>query len=238
MAFAMMLIELWRTLDSSFYREAANRSSDADPTRVLIPILVSRIQHYFVRNLQQHGDRYFWHHREGGPCGTKCGAEDIHHGALDMGYIGLLRRNLDRLNAQAILQVEGEPIELDDSQLSRFANTFLEEIASEPNFAAAVDGRDHSADNNGYCHDWLSLSIVNASVYRACKDASLRVVNGSQPYLGIGNHSALLRDKWASQPFPPPTNCTVTGCRDGLICCDCTTIHCTTKQKCDAECRK
>ena len=239
MAFAMMLIELWRTLDSEFYRAAANRSNDADPTRLLIPVLVSRIQHYFVRHLQQAGDRFSWHTREGGPCGNNCPAEGVEHAALDMRYIGILYRNLDRLNAQAVLQVENEPIELDDSRLRGFANTFLEAIASEPNFAANVDGKNHSEVHNGSCDDWLSLSIVNGGVYQACKDNSLRVVNGSQPYLGIGNHSALLRDKWASQPPPPPPDCTVTGCQNGLVCCDCTTpIHCTTKQQCEQECRR
>jgi len=36
-------------------------------------------------------------------------------------------------------------------------------------------------------------------------------------------------------PTPPP-DCTTTGCRKGLVCCDCTITHCTTPAQCRREC--
>jgi len=41
-----------------------------------------------------------------------------------------------------------------------------------------------------------------------------------------------------SFPPPPPPDCTETGCRSGLVCCDCTLVHCTTAQECQRECKQ
>jgi hypothetical protein len=42
----MMLMELWRALDSPFYRQSAPQPPEAEPSRVLIPLLVSRFQRH------------------------------------------------------------------------------------------------------------------------------------------------------------------------------------------------
>ena len=34
----------------------------------------------------------------------------------------------------------------------------------------------------------------------------------------------------------PRKDCTTTGCRKGLVCCDCTVTHCTTPAQCKHEC--
>jgi len=39
-------------------------------------------------------------------------------------------------------------------------------------------------------------------------------------------------------PPPPPPDCTETGCKPGLVCCDCTITHCTTAKECARECKQ
>ncbi len=58
------------------------------------------------------------------------------------------------------------------------------------------------ADNsNSRCEGWLELTRADARVYQACHEVTLRIVDGRQPYLNQGNHSALLMNK---QFLPPP----------------------------------
>lgn len=41
----------------------------------------------------------------------------------------------------------------------------------------------------------MNLSVADPNVYRICRAITLRTVDGGQPYVNIGNHSALLADK-------------------------------------------
>lgn len=202
LAFAMVLIELSRALDSPFYRQSTARSNLAEPTRALAPLLVSRQQRYFVNHLKtitdsQNRARFLWPHADDLPSSIKPHAEDTSHGALTMRYVELLRRDFDRLNA--FPASVGEPILLDSSYLRRFANAFLLKIAPGRNFADDITGKTaEPADGvNGECDGWMNLALVDVNVYRVCHDVSLRIVNRSQPYVTIGNHSALLMNKRA-----------------------------------------
>jgi hypothetical protein len=200
LAFSMVLIELLRALDSAFYRQSPARSRDAEPTRTLIPLLVSRQQRYFVNHLQTiadspNGERFLWHHADDLPQGVNYHPEDTSHGALVMRYLELLRRNFDYLNA--LPTSVGEPIPLDSSHLRRFANTFLQKIAIGTNFAnnVAGDAANQVDLRNSESDGWMSLAVADMKVYYTCHNVTLRIVNRSQPYLTIGNHSALLMNK-------------------------------------------
>lgn len=213
LAFAMVLIELSRALDSAFYRQSPARSQDAEPTRALIPLLVSRQHRYFMNRVQNPGNpRFWWHYSDDLPPGIEYHAEDTSHGALDMRYLDLLRRNFDRLNV--VPTSVGEPIPLNSTHLRAFANTFLQRIAVGRHFKDDVDGdtADPIDRQNGNCDGWMNLAIADVNVYHRCHEMSLRIVNGQQPYLSIGNHSALLMNK-RLLPAPPP-------CPTGRKCCE------------------
>ena len=219
MSWMMMCIELWRALDSDFYRRSPQRSTDADPTRSLIPLLAAREQRYFADRLQvksdnANGERYWWHYQDDVP---NPHAEDG-HANLDMLYLDVLRTSVDRLNP--IATASGEPIPLDEAMLRRFANTFLEEYArpseidSGGNIRFDVNGRSNSdvgkdADaSDSLCNGWVNLAVVDATVYRVCHDVLLRVglpdKDGvRQHYLSIADHAALLVNKSFSQPVTP-----------------------------------
>ena len=118
--FMMVLIELQRALDTDFYRHSPQSANAAEPTRVLIPLVVSRHQRYFVDRLQtrtddSYGPRYYWHYMDDVPAGINTHTEDTSHGQVDMQYLDVLRRNYDRLNALA--SARGEPILLDTTQV-------------------------------------------------------------------------------------------------------------------------
>ena len=64
-------------------------------------------------------------------------------------------------------------------------------------------------DDYTYCHDCLPESITEAV------DSTLRGDGG-----------------------PPPPDCTTTGCRPGLVCCDCVSpAPCTTQARCNQLCQ-
>ena len=201
--YAMMLMELWRVLDSDFYRQSYQQANIADLSRTLFPVLVSRLHRYFSDELQtvkdSNGDRFFWHYQDDQPACLNKGkldAEDAEHGALDMRYIGVLWNTSQRLYAQAAAQ--GEPILLDKSQLGRFANTFLEEVDPGAHFNHFIDGTPSSDEgNDAQCDGWVNLAAANPKVYRVCREITLRVSQGAipQPNLNIANHSALLVNK-------------------------------------------
>jgi len=212
-AFMMTLIELWRALDSPFYRASAPQTNLVELTRNLIPVLVSRFQRFFADHLQTRTDtlngvpRFYWNYSDGGGSHHP---EDIGHGSIDMQYVDELRRNVDRLNA--VLTPVGEPIVFDNSYLSRFASTFLWKIAGGAwnsggsVFAHDVDGRNPDFTNNTECDGWVNLAAAAGDVYQICREASLRVVNGGQPSLTIGAHSALLMNKQFSGVGEPPAD--------------------------------
>jgi hypothetical protein len=238
----MSFIELWRALDSELYRRSPQGASNAELAHGLIPIIVARHQRYFVNRLEIRNDsvqdqRYFWHYNDDVP---NPHTEDTSHGNLDMSYLDVLRRSLDRLNAK--VAPAGEPIPLDDAMVRRFANTFLQQIARQEeidgggNLRSDVDGKAASDNgkggpdyNNPLCDGWVSLASADATIYRLCQAVSLRKVvssdtpNGSQKYLTIANHSALFGTKSLSREVDrsaqfgtppaagPPTACVIAG---------------------------
>jgi hypothetical protein len=222
LAFAMVLIELSRVLDSPFYQQAPGRSRDAEPTRQLIPLLVARQQRYFANRLRTVTDgtrsaRFMWNFSDDLPPEITSHPEDTSHGAVDMGYVELLRRDIERLNA--VSASVGEPIAFDHSYLQRFARTFLRQIAmGRRNFARNVAGAAVKPPTlpdyyNGQCDGWINLAIADSQVYRVCQSVSLSVLNGAQPYLSVGNHSALLMNKQHA-PIDVPM------CPMGRKCCE------------------
>ena len=52
MALVMSFIELWRALDSHFYRTSPHRAGNAELTRGVIPLMVTRHQRYFFNRLR------------------------------------------------------------------------------------------------------------------------------------------------------------------------------------------
>jgi len=202
--YAMMLIELWRALDSPFYQQSNQQAANAAASRTLFPVLVSRFYRYFVNRTHvvsdSLGDRFTWHYQDDQPSSIKLYPEDVSHGASDIRLVEVLRASFDRINAAATSG--GEPIPMDLTQLDHFANTFLEEIAPGTNFNADVNGaaakpdpKTGQYDDDGDCDGWVDLSVADPRVWGICHDITLRVLNESQPYLTMGNHSALLATK-------------------------------------------
>jgi len=207
--FSMVLIELSRVLDSPFYSQSPRRSKDAERIRFLIPLLVSRQQRYFVNrlfpsDLQQYTPcrrNPCWHYMDDLPSGVNSHIEDTDHSSMDMIYLGLLHRNLGRLNVAA--ERSHEPIALTVPDFRGFARTFVENMSGGTNLRENVAGSEAKpADkSNSRCEGWLELTRADARVYQACREVTLRIVDGRQPYLNQGNHSALLMNK---QYLPPP----------------------------------
>jgi hypothetical protein len=200
--YAMTLMELWRVLDSPYYQQSGQQASNADLSRSLFPVLVSRFQRYFVDGLQPqadpNGERYYWHYQDDQPSCVGLQSEDTGHGSFDLMYLDVLRANIDRLNPHT----SNEPIPFDSSQVRRFANTFLEKISTGQNLNRDIDGNaaNPASSDNELCEGWVSLASADPNAYRQCREITLQVVNhASQPYLLIGNHSALLMNKHFSR---------------------------------------
>jgi hypothetical protein len=202
--YAMMLVELWRVLDSPFYQRSNQEAANAVASRTLFPVLVSRFYRYFVKRTHvvsdSRGDRFTWNYQDDQPSSIKLYPEDVDHGLSDIRLVEVLRSAFDRINAAA--SRAGEPIPMDLTQLNHFANTFLEEVAPGRNFnadvngtAAAPDPQTGLFDLNADCNGWVSLAVADPRVWGICHDVTLRVVNNKQPYLNMGNHSALLATK-------------------------------------------
>jgi hypothetical protein len=229
LAVLMGLIELWRVLDSGFYRNSPARVSGAEFTHGLIPIIVARGQHYFFDSLQlidaAQGQHYRWLYGDGVPDPGDPDWEDTGHANLDMFYLNVLWQSLPRLNAEV---PPGEPIMLDNAIRQRFANTFVQQIARPQeidlggNLRGNVNGdKPHdSAPDDIFNHTWdgwVHLADANPTVFRMCLDVGLRTdAKGYfQPYLTIGNHAALLVNKREITATPPPAECRV-----GSKCCE------------------
>jgi hypothetical protein len=205
--FLMVLIEMSRVIDSPYYQASAS-AANAQAARTLYPQLVAQGQRYFSDHLWLVHDtwiggvlikfpespRYVWKHGEGGN-----DDDDASHSSASMRYISLLNRDLERLTSAAA--VAGESMSFDASYLRRFANTFL----------FMTDAGDMAEDNSGKpgnprdvrdynCEGWIDLSVVDARVYDRCHEISLRQVNGTQLYVGKGNHSDLLANKHVRYP--------------------------------------
>jgi hypothetical protein len=218
--YMMGLIELWKALDSPWYRTHPAADPAAALHRVLLPLLVARLHRNFVTRLLPVGSgetaHFYWNYNDGLPEAIATHDENTPHGALDMRGLEVLRANMDRLNAVTVPL--GEPIALDPTHLRRFANTFLHKIVVDPPDEWFRRRPPHLAEDvlgnpaypidkyNGNCDGWMNLAIADARVYQTCHEISLRVVNGTQPYLNIANHAALLMNKrWlpAAPPQPP-----------------------------------
>ena len=160
-----------------------------------MPVLVSRQQRFFVDHLWSQAydpQAVYWLYEPGLPS-KLLQIEDTSHGSYDMRYLELLRRDLARLAAAT----PSEPISLDPSVLPRLAHTFLTEIASGIDLAATVTGgaADPADAHDSQCDGWINLAVSDVNVFYKCRDVTLRAVYGTQPYLTIGNHSALLMNK-------------------------------------------
>jgi hypothetical protein len=187
-AFAMAMIEITRALDSPAYQAHPNASTAAGFWRASLPVFASRIQRYFRSKLKRDGSppnqRYIWHHSE-----LTDRWEDASHGGLSMQYYIVLARDRDAIDRVA---APVEPIVFEAADLTRFANTFVR-MNAHPDMAVNVkDATPTSKDNNALCFSWVDLSVVDRRVYDRCKDRVLRIVDGKQPYISIGNHAALL----------------------------------------------
>jgi hypothetical protein len=207
--FSMVLIELSRVLDSPFYQQSPRRSKDAERIRFFIPLLVSRQQRYFVNRLSPKDLNGYKpclrnpcrHYMDDLPAGVESHIEDTDHSSMDMIYVGLLHRDLGRLNVAA--ERSHEPIALNVEYIRRFARTFVENMTGGTNLKGnlAGFGANPPDGSNSRCEGWLELTRADARVYQACHEVTLRIVDGKQPYLNQGNHSALLVNK---QYLPPP----------------------------------
>lgn len=204
LAYAMMLIEIWRVLDSGFYQNSNQQASNAAQSRTLFPVLVSRFYRDLVDRTHvvsdPRGDRFTWHYQDDQPSNIKLYPEDVDHGASDFRFVEELRANFDRINAAATSA--GEPIPMDLTQLDHFANTFLEEIATGTNFNADVNGTPSKPNpttglflSNQTCDGWVNLAVADPKVWTICHDVTLRIIDNAQPFLNMGNHSALLATK-------------------------------------------
>jgi hypothetical protein len=206
LTFSMVLIELSRVLDTPFYLQSPRRASNAENMRDFFFVLMPRQQRYFVDHLNPEGLRdhdpcknhVCWYYN-GAPGTPNTDPEDTDHGSMDMSYVGLYLRDFERLRAAA--ERFHEEFSLDPSQ---FARTFVDTIAPNTNvtgqnFKSDVAGQQNKKDapekSNSRCEGWLELTRADLRVWNLCQEMSLRIVDGQQPYLSIGNHSALLMSK-------------------------------------------
>jgi hypothetical protein len=216
LSFAMVLIELSRALESPSYRQSPQRSNDAEPARVLAPVLVARLHRYFVNNLHTVTDapgrsRFVWNFSDDVPAGIHTHPEDASHGALDMRYVELIARDRDRLSRLAAAAAPGESISFDETYLRRFANTFLQKLVQGRHLAHDVTGRpaDPIDQWDGMCDGWVVPAAADPEVYEVCREMTLRAAFRNpgcvQPNLNMSNHAALLAHKrFATRPSPPP----------------------------------
>jgi hypothetical protein len=198
LTFAMVLIELSRTLETSFYQQSPKRSINAEASREILLLTAIRQQRYFASHLNPVNlliECYgivWWNYMEDLPSDHDPHAEDLDHGAMDMSYVDVFLRNFGQLSVVA--QKFNEPLAPPDWQ--GFARTFVRNTL-DTNFRhdVAGHGEPYPYVANSRCEGWLTLARADARVYQTCHDVSLRIVDGAQPYLNIGNHSSLLANK-------------------------------------------
>ena len=144
-ALVMSLIELWRALDSDFYRTSPDRASNAELTRGVIPLVVTRHQRYFFNRLRIKYDRY-----------TACAM----HGTTGTTYQIRMSRTRHTATWTCSISTSCGAVSIDSTRkwhpwaspfrctmrmLRRFANTFLHiarpaEIDRGGNVRGNVDG--------------------------------------------------------------------------------------------------
>lgn len=212
-ALLMAMIEVWRAVDSSFYAQRAGQNPLAEEAKAFFPIRIKRTFRWFARNTRSPegtAGRLVWNGAVGQPP-RFVDTEDTSHGELSMRYLGVLHRNSDRINRA--LPPGQAPIDL--RQMRRQLRMTFLRVGRGHDLAHLVDGsfsddtpRDHY---NHVCNGWLDLTGDDARVYDKCRGVALRVVDGKQPYLGIGTHASLLANKPTS---PAPTQAIVPDVRD------------------------
>lgn len=202
-ALVMAMIEEWRALETPFLRERISQNDQADWARGAFPRLIKETHKWFnpQPKKDEHGQEWLsWYYAREVPEGLDLRIEDASHGGFSMRYVGVLYRNIERVNV-ALFDSGQEPIDV--SRLRRgLANTFVLRVGAGENLAHNVDGVVNpklEADrfNGPPCNGWLDLADVDDGVYYKCREISLRVVDGEepQPYLGVGTHASLLANK-------------------------------------------
>jgi hypothetical protein len=197
LTFAMALIETTRALDSDLYRRSPWESPAAPLARSEFPLVVSRMQRFFVSHLRpMWPPGLYWNHEDGIPS-EKVHVDDTEHAAQILRYMRTLNQHLAPLDAVAANW--SEPIPFHPSLLEFFASTFVNVVAAGPNLAENLVGLAASPidKRNESCDGWLDLTPFDPRVYDKCYEISLRVVDGEQKYLGIGTHVGLLVNKRA-----------------------------------------
>jgi hypothetical protein len=76
---------------------------------------------------------------------------------------------------------------------------------------------------------YVSPSWINSIEPRTPQCVTCMSSNATQVTIGLNGSNVCA-------PPPPPSNCETTGCGEGLVCCDCTVIHCVTSRQCTREC--
>ena len=210
LTFSMVLIELARVVNSSFYQQAPNRSIAAELGKDVLLRTAIRQQRYFSDHLWlvQNGSsvcpgHLCWNYGDDVPTGHDPHVEDLDHGAMDLSYVEVSQQSYSLLSQAA--QRFNEPLALGPKDLQAMAFTFAGD-AGENNFPHDLAGHDEPPPYimNSRCEGWVTLARQGApEIYQRCHDVSLRVVDGAQPpqpYLNMGNHSSLL----ANKQFGPP----------------------------------
>jgi hypothetical protein len=209
LAFSMTLIELARAIGTPFYQQSPKRSPVAAARQDELLLAAIRQQRYFSNHLHDSNLSNVpniclaincWNYQENLPSGHNPHAEDLDHGAIDMSYLEESLQNYGLLYLAA--QRFKEPLALGPQDWARFAATFLVNTQGT-NFKHDIVGHDESPPYvaNSRCEGWVTLARQRApQIYQTCHDVTLRIVDGAQPYLNIGNHSSLL----ATKQFGPP----------------------------------
>jgi hypothetical protein len=201
-ALVMAMIEEWRALESPYLRERISHDDLANWGRGAFPRLINDTHAWFRPQPKQdeHGRRWLsWHYADDVPDSIEKRTEDSSHGGFSMRYVGVLHRNIERINV-ALFDSGREPIDV--SSLRRgLANTFVFKVGAGLNVAHDVDGfvnpkLSPTLYNGPPCNGWLDLAGVDDRVYYKCREIALREVGDEgQIYLGVGSHASLLANK-------------------------------------------
>jgi hypothetical protein len=217
-AFLMAQMELSRALDTEFYKanlSSTRRAYVESVARSQIPTIVARAQHYFrnkggfTLGVHPATGRQFWLWLYAEGAGQEFEDNDTGHTALNMRFLELLWRDRARLNNLLTTSVYGpDRIELNHTDMDRFANTFLVRVSKDGHLTENLAGQPSTPVDrrDGSCEGWVSLARFKSLVYSRCEAVTLNPFNTAfdhpdrtypavQPHLTVGNHAALLAAK-------------------------------------------